>query len=166
LIWFLRALAVAAVLLGLGLMICPGTQKGNPTALVRDSLRGRPEPFHASCLLVSDGEAQRFSMRGTGNRFLDTLESSLPAGTPDRRLVLQAFQDAASGIRYQPLLEGQARIAGRLCSTVRLKPPSKNAQWYQLWIDPRAHLVLAWRHWKHDGMLISSMSVMEVHLEN
>ena len=156
-IGLLRVAAVAALLLAVGFLVCPGLPTGDPAALVKDSLNGRQRPFRASCVLSSSGKSVHFSIRGDGGRLSDCLRSYVPTATPNRRSVMQALEDAASGTRYELLLEGHSRIAGRRCSTVRLKPPSKQDEWFQVWIDPDSHLVLAWRHWRYDGKLISSM---------
>jgi len=159
-----RVLVVAAAFLAIGFLACPRTPATDPSEIVKSTLLGRPGPFHILYESSSGGTDEQFSVLCSTGTFLKCLESSLPDESPHRAEVLRALSEAATGDRYRLLLEGKDRIAGRLCSTVRMKPPSKKDEWFQVWIDADNGLLLAWRHWTHDGVLISRTSATDVRL--
>jgi len=63
---------------------------------------------------------------------------------------------------YNPMVEGEDKIAGRKVWTLFLKPKYRSEPWREMWVDEKTYAVLAWRDWGAQKTMNLSMKTLSI----
>lgn len=147
----MRRLHIALIALGvaaLGIWLCPSV----PSRTAID-----PHKLLDRVLSSTERIPYRAKREYTASYYGKTVRKVATVDTATRQT---AVISSLIKRNYEPLVEGQDRIAGRETWVLRLKPKLKHRPWKQLWIDKKTFHVLASRDWNYRNEIKRSMKTV------